>query len=146
MLTTISLPDVSVWLALSAAHHPHRQAAKAWLDTQPEGSAAFFRITYLGLLRLLTSRSVILRNGLTVLEGFAIDRTLRTDRRILFTPEPPEIEATVERLMRMLGTGASSWTDAYLGAFCQQAGLTLVTFDRGFQRGAELRLDLLTGA
>lgn len=38
---------------------------------------------------------------------------------------------------------ASLWTDAYLAAFAQEAGVSLATFDRGFRRFEGLDLTII---
>src|SRR5207245_9195644 len=50
---TISLPDVNVWIALTAEGHVHHVPARGWFAAQPDTSVAFCRITQMGLLRLI---------------------------------------------------------------------------------------------
>jgi uncharacterized protein len=55
------LPDINVWLALVLPDHVHRERALTWWERQAD-SIAFCRFTQLGLLRLLTTASVMKGN------------------------------------------------------------------------------------
>jgi len=64
-------------------------------------------------------------------------RVLRTDRRIVYLPEPaglPEIWHAFagDRV------GPNLWTDAYLCTFAHAAGLILVTFDAKIPRSPDV--------
>jgi predicted nucleic acid-binding protein len=54
-MTSLSFPDINVWLALLLADHTHRRTALDWWDRCEADSIAFCRITQLGVLRLLTT-------------------------------------------------------------------------------------------
>ena len=53
-ISDTALVDVNVWLPLVYDGHLHHLAAVSWFDQEDGKSAAFCRITQLGLLRLLT--------------------------------------------------------------------------------------------
>jgi uncharacterized protein len=55
------------------------------------------------------------------------------DDRILLAEEPAGIEAAFRRLSQSSHSSAKSWADAYLAAFASIAGMSLITFDRGFR-------------
>jgi predicted nucleic acid-binding protein len=58
--TTSLFPDINVWVALTYEGHVHHTAAAAWFAELPSDlTLAFCRFTQLGLLRLLTSASVM---------------------------------------------------------------------------------------
>src|SRR5438132_1616435 len=58
------------------------------------------------------------------------------DERVEFLrePESPAFESVFEKLSESIRPSTKLWADAYLAAFAKTAGLTLVTFDQGFQR------------
>jgi toxin-antitoxin system PIN domain toxin len=140
---TISLPDVNVWVAMAAGGHVHHVPARDWFSAQPDASVALCRVTQMGLLRLLTNRSVMGQAPRTVGQAWEVFSQLRRDRRLLFLTEPDGVEPVWCEFMLQLGVGASSWTDAYLAAFARTHACMLVTFDNGFARWAGLDLKLL---
>jgi uncharacterized protein len=142
----ISLPDVNVWLALTAEGHVHHKIARSWFYTNSENSVAFCRVTQMGFLRLLTNSKALSRGVRTVIEAWSIQHALRADPRVTFAPEPDGFETSWEQLMNRPGVGTASWTDAYLAAFTKEHQYTLVTFDRGFERWRDLQLSILAGA
>ena len=72
-----ALVDLNVWLALVYDGHVHHLAAVSWFEKVEGASAAFCRITQLGLLRLLTNR--------TVMDRFALNQ-----RDACFVLAPPK--------------------------------------------------------
>ena len=141
-MTSSVFPDINVWLALSSRDHKHSGAAWAWYRGLPPRTALVFcRMTQLGLLRLLTSHSVMGQGTLTQFQAWeAYDRLLQ-GAGAQFADEPWGLEP---RFRSVTGTEQASpkeWADAYLAAFCSVAGVTLVTFDRalaGKAKGAVL--------
>jgi uncharacterized protein len=131
--TTLFLfPDINVWLALSYQAHQHHQIARNWFESLSDSSRlCFCRISQLGLLRLLTTESVMKTEILTQSDAWRVYDQWLDDERIVFTDEP----ATLEPLFRAASHGGrpatKEWTDAYLAAFAESAGFQLVTFDRG---------------
>jgi toxin-antitoxin system PIN domain toxin len=141
----IFLPDVNVWLALIAEGHRHHAVARTWFSQQTGDSVAFCRITHVGLLRLLTNPHVVpLATAIIQLAWDRIEQ-LRTDRRVVFSPETQAIEPIWRDLMTRRGVGPSAWTDAYLAAFAMCHGHSLVTFDTDFHRWPMLDTILLRG-
>jgi toxin-antitoxin system PIN domain toxin len=124
------LPDVNVWLALAYSRHIHHVHARGWLDEVITDSVVFCRITELGLLRLLTNRSVMGEDVRSHREAWQVYDDLRADQRIHFNSETARFSAW----WRSLGEGISgnhhAWTDAYLAAFASHLGASLVTFDQ----------------
>lgn len=70
-----------------------------------------------------------------------------TDERIEFhrEPEGPEFEKLFQELSSKGRPAPKLWADAYLAAFARAAGLTLVTFDRGFEGISSVRAVILRG-
>jgi len=126
------LVDVGVWLALTYDAHPHHQAAKRWYSELGNRTAFFCRITQLGLLRLLTHRAVMKSDTLTQRQAWKIYDTLRGETRTAFLSEAGSIGPELRRLTNRRTSSSKMWTDAYLAALANSAGLSVVTFDGGF--------------
>ena len=73
----------------------------------------------------------------TQLEAWQQYDRLLADANCAFHPEPDD-STHLERLLRTLTSArqvsSKQWPDAYLAAFAQVAGLTLVTFDRALHK------------
>jgi hypothetical protein len=131
-------PDVNVWLALTYQGHVHHRAAKDWFDSLAREAQLFFcRITQLGLLRLLTTETVMGKGEvMSQAEAWAAyDRWLEDDR-VSFLSEPPEIERAFPALSRLKQPAPKDWADSYLTAFAMASDLRLVTFDRALHAKA----------
>jgi hypothetical protein len=127
----MTLPDVNVWLALAWEGHRHHEKARAWFDAQPDGMLAFCRVTQMGLLRLLTQPAVMGEDVLTQRGAWQVHDALMGDARCVFQAEPQGLEPAWKRLSSREDAAHRRWTDDYLAAFAAEAGLELVTFDRG---------------
>ncbi len=57
-MSSLSFPDINVWLALATPEHVHATIAKRWWDEE-DGTIAFSRFTQMGFLRLLTTDAVM---------------------------------------------------------------------------------------
>ena len=129
----IDLPDVNVWLAFSVADHVHHQRARRYWYDEAEDELAFCRVTALGFLRLSTNAKAMYGKPLTVPQAWQAYRAFRQLPEVLFVAETEDCETWLERWA--LGNQATphGWTDAYLAAFAQGAGLRLVSFDGDFK-------------
>ena len=137
-------PDINVWLAASAAAHIHHSVASRWFDSlPPEARVCFCRVTQMGLLRLLTSESVMGPEVLTQGEAWKAYDEFLEDDHIEFAPEPAELEIEFRRRSSRPHPTSKTWTDDYLAAFAASGDLTLVTFDQAF-RGRVRNLKLLS--
>jgi predicted nucleic acid-binding protein len=58
------------------------------------------------------------------------------DSRIVFLPEPDDLEKDFRSRSRLPSPSPKVWADAYLLAFASVAGLKLVTFDRALESRA----------
>ncbi|MDX2150364.1 MAG: TA system VapC family ribonuclease toxin [Bryobacteraceae bacterium] len=128
---TTYLPDVNVWLALAVEGHVHHEPSRRWLEEEAAGSTLLFcRVTEMGLLRLLTSRSILGRDALSPAAAWKVRDAFFQDDRIRFEAEPPEAESWWRRATTAeKSAGPSFWTDAWLASFAAATGATLVTFD-----------------
>jgi toxin-antitoxin system PIN domain toxin len=126
----IYLPDVNVWLALASRRHVHASLCSNWMNSLPSAEVAFCRVTQMGLLRLLTTQSVMGNDVLSNRDAWRVYRTILADERIQFAPEPFALEQEWRRLTSQQGRSPKIWTDAYLAALARAGGMQLVTLDR----------------
>ncbi|MGP8186524.1 MAG: TA system VapC family ribonuclease toxin [Terracidiphilus sp.] len=134
--------DVNVWLALSTRDHQHFEAAWKWyMSTPQETVLTFCRFTQLGYLRLLTTQGVMGKGTLSQAEAWqAYDQWIEAAGAELIG-EPLGVEPGFRSRSSAEQASPKEWADAYLAAFAEAAGLTLVTFDRALAakvEGAEL--------
>ncbi len=129
--TSSVFPDINVWLALSTPDHQHFRVAWDWYTALPDVCVlAFCRITQLGLLRLLTTQSVMGRGTLTQAEAWqAYDHWIEA-AGAEFADEPEELEPAFRALSVTQQASPKEWADAYLAAFSDISGFPLITFDR----------------
>ena len=124
-------PDINLWLALSSGNHMHYEAAWAWYRSLAESEELYFcRQTQLGLLRLLTSKSAIADMVCTQRAAWQVYEQWRIKSSVGFLDEPAGIDAIFRAATDRDEVSPKVWTDAYLSAFAEAAGLTLVTFDK----------------
>jgi len=138
-----ALPDINIWLALSFSGHPHHAAALKWFDSMPADSCVFCRMTQQGYLRLASNPRVFGVDALSLPRAWKAYDSLLSDERVGFMAEPVGVEPRWRTYTAGESYSVKIWNDAYLAAFSREAGLHLVTFDRGFRRHSGLRLKLL---
>ena len=127
-MTSLTFPDINVWLALVASEHVHHASASRWWE-QETGRIGFLRLTQLGLLRLMTTAAAMDGKPLTMAQAWQVHDRLFDDDRVEFIQEPAGMEA---RFRECASGGAASpklWADAWLQAFAECAGAAMVTFD-----------------
>lgn len=132
---TSYFPDINVWLALAYEAHEHHRAATVWFAGLQEETAYFCRVTQLGFLRLLTHPSVMRDDVRSPAQAWEAYDVLLTDQRVCFQEEADagQVEYALRRLSSPKRLSSKQWPDAYLAAFAQSEGLTLITFDRGLR-------------
>jgi predicted nucleic acid-binding protein len=59
---------------------------------------------------------------------------LAGDERVEFVPEPPAVERAFRGLSSSAHASPKLWADAYLTAFANECGGSVVTFDRSLAR------------
>ena len=123
--------DVNVWLALSTRDHQHFAPAWSWYTgVPPETVLTFCRFTQLSYLRLLTTQSVMGKGTLSQTEAWqAYDQWIEAAGAELIG-EPLGVEFGFRLKSSGMLASPKEWADAYLAAFAEAGGLTLVTFDR----------------
>ncbi len=139
------LPDTNVWLALTFDSHAHHRQAVAWFDTLAPGSCAFCRFTQQGLLRLATNPSVMQDDAVTMAKAWAFYDAFLGDDRVYFAQEPAGLEQNWRRHTNKRAYTHRVWSDAYLVAFAEAAGLKNVSFDRGLGEYSGVRPLILRG-
>ena len=78
--TSLSFPDVNVWMAILLENHVHRPAGLTWWQAS-EGPIAFTRFTQISMLRLLTTSAAMDGKPLTMEDAWrAHDRLFEDDR------------------------------------------------------------------
>jgi predicted nucleic acid-binding protein len=97
----------------------------------------------MAFLRLLTNPKVMGEDILSPGAAIAVYRQLFSDERVRFEAEPANPEDAWVSLMSIGSASGSTWTDAYLAAFAMEAGIRLISFDRGMRRWPGLALELL---
>lgn len=132
------LPDVNVWLALLNAQHPHHARATHYWEHSAAQHIAFCRITMLGLLRLSTNKAVMGGTPYTTEQAWQAYQTVTSLPEVGFASEPSGIEAVMQKYTLRAQFLQADWTDAYLAAFAQLAGLRMVSFDKGFEHYGDL--------
>lgn len=137
-MTSLSFPDVNVWLAVLLADHVHRAPARQWWTSDPSAIIAFCRFTQIGVLRLLTTAAAMNGKPLTMSAAWHAYDRLFEDDRVALLPEPDSLDPAFRNLSRSRLASPKVWADAYIVAFAARSNGTLVTFDRALgNRGTD---------
>lgn len=135
-MSSLSFPDINVWLAIAAPEHIHAPVARTWWE-QENGTIAFCRLTQLGFLRLMTTAAVMDGKPLTMNEAWRVYDRLYKDDRVMFISEPIEVDGRFREKATGQTASPKTWADAWLLAVAQASEGVLVTFDRALAgRGA----------
>lgn len=140
-MNTLNFLDANVWLALVWSRHLHSERARSWFEQagREEEQFLFCRFTQLTVLRLLTTAQIMGPDTRTMSEAWSLWDRIWADTRIMFLPEPDDLEREFRSRSRLSSRSPKVWADAYLLAFAAVAGLKFVTFDRALQpRGADV--------
>ena len=133
-MSSLSFPDINVWLALLIEDHIHRPAALAWWRADRSHQVAFSRLTQIGVLRLLTTSAAMNGQPLSMAEARSAHDYLYLDDRVVFLPEPPTLEEAFRSTASNDQVSPRVWADAYTAAFAEAAGAQVVTFDQALAR------------
>lgn len=124
-------PDVNVWVALHHQIHEFHERALEWFEgMDSESVLVFCRQTQLGFFRLLTTDAVMGDEVLTQRQCWALYRRWISGGKATLQSEPHDMDRAFELRSTKDSASPKEWTDAYLAAFADMAGLRLVTFDR----------------
>jgi len=86
----------------------------------------------MGFLRLLTNARVMRQSVMSQARAWEIYYHIRSETGTLLLAEPDGIEAHWRQLTSKASSSNEFWTDCYLRAFADAAGLILATFDKRF--------------
>jgi toxin-antitoxin system PIN domain toxin len=134
-MTSLSFPDVNVWLAVLLADHVHRASARKWWERDQSAVIAFSRFTQISVLRLLTTAVPMNGKPLTMSAAWRAYDRLFEDDRVVLLPEPHSFEPAFRDLSSPRLASPKRWADAYIVAFAARHNGTLVTFDRALANG-----------
>jgi uncharacterized protein len=138
-MNTLNFLDANVWLALLWSRHVHSETARSWFERAGEEQFLFCRFTQITVLRLLTTEKIMGKDAKTMSEAWSLWDRIWADSRIVFLPEPEDLEKEFRTRSRLSTRSPKVWADAYLLAFASVADLKLVTFDRALKsRGANV--------
>lgn len=132
-MNALNFLDANVWLALIWSRHVHSERAQLWFEQAGEEQFFFCRFTQVTVLRLLTTAQVMGKDARTMTEAWSLWDRIWADTRIVFLPEPDDIEREFRSRSRLSSRSPKVWADAYLLALAAVAGLKLVTFDRALK-------------
>ena len=128
-MTSLTFPDINVWLALVTSEHVHHASASRWWE-QETNRIGFSRLTQLGFLRLMTTAAAMDGKPLAMAEAWRVHNRLFDDDRVAFIPEPTGIETRFRECASGRTASPKLWADAWLQAFAECAGGAMATFDR----------------
>jgi toxin-antitoxin system PIN domain toxin len=135
---TFLFPDVNVLLALAHDMHPHHEVALSFFSEVdlPSYLSTFYlcRVTQLGLLRLLTNRSALGIEALTLRQAWQAFDRFSDFWKATFLDEPPEFDDLFRQYTRRDEVSTKVWSDGYVVALAAASGLRLVTFDRALAK------------
>lgn len=139
-MTSLSFPDVNVWLALSDRDHLHHPQARGWWEQQ-SGAICFTRTTQLGFLRLVTTDVAKRGKPLTMAGAWQAYDWFFQDDKATFFHESANTEPNFRRAPSDRSVSPKVWADAWLLAVAEAAGGVVVTFYRALgARGAHCLL------
>jgi uncharacterized protein len=90
-MSSLSFPDINVWLAIATPEHVHSPVARGWRNKETE-AIAFYRLSKLGFLRLMTTADVMDGKPLTMSEAWRVYDHLYEDDRVTFISERPDVD------------------------------------------------------
>jgi toxin-antitoxin system PIN domain toxin len=134
-MNTLNFLDANVWLALLWSRHVHSERARLWFEQVSEQQFFFCRFTQITVLRLLTTEPIMGKDTKTMSEAWSLWDRIWADSRIMFFPEPDDLEKAFRSRSRLSSPSPKVWADAYLLAFASVAGLKFVTLDHALKSG-----------
>ncbi len=138
------LADVNVLFAIIVKDHQHCGLANKWLSgIQSSSQIGVCRVTQMGLLRLLTRRTVMGDGLLSAVEAWNIVNVMMSDDRFFWVDDTIQVNLAWSEIIGGLGGQETPNTDTYLAALATASGLTLATLDSSFKRFPHLKLWLL---
>jgi toxin-antitoxin system PIN domain toxin len=137
-LAAIDLPDINVWIALSAPDHVHRARAERYWSEEASSELAFNAVTMLGLVRVCSNAPSFAGVPLSPTAAWTVFQSWTGFDQVVYLSDPGECLKMLDSFMASGPASRRTWTDSYLAAFAITAGLRLVSFDGDFHRFTDL--------
>jgi len=116
---------------MASSAHVHHIQAKSWYESLGDDEGLIFcRFTQLGLLRLLTTAGAMGNRVKSQRQAWEIYDEFLFAGNARLMQEPRSLDESFRRLANLDSASPKDWADSYLAAFAEEAGLTLVTFDK----------------
>jgi toxin-antitoxin system PIN domain toxin len=132
-MNMLNFLDANVWLALLWSRHVHSERARSWFEQASDEQFYFCRFTQITVLRLLTTEKLMGKDTKSMPEAWNLWDRIWADDRVVFLPEPEDLEKEFRKRSRLSSRSPKVWADAYLLAFASVADLKLVTFDQALK-------------
>jgi toxin-antitoxin system PIN domain toxin len=130
----IDLPDVNVWLALTDPDHAHHARAEHYWRNEKAPQIALFRVTLLGMLRLLSNAKAMNGNPFSPKEAWEIGQTYLNLPEVTLYADPPGADQHLAQWSKAKFFHPKLWTDACLAALALEHGCRVVSFDADFAK------------
>lgn len=141
----LAIADVNVLLPVLTEGHAHYQPAARWWSRCADETVGLCLPVHMALLRLLSNARVMGSGILQPEQAWEVLDRLRADPRVVTIEQIPPLHARHwQANIRGRQPTPNLWTDAWLAALAQALDCEVVTFDRGFQAYAGLKLQLLS--
>jgi len=140
----VELLDNNVLISAFRSDLEHHVVAKSWLEDALNSGVALrhFPTVEVGFLRVVTHPKVF-NPPSTMAEASGFLRVLCEAPNVEIVPWTPSCRGRLLALCSELSLSGNDCNDALLAAVALEKGLRMVTFDRGFQRFPDLKLELL---
>jgi uncharacterized protein len=132
-MNTLIFLDANVWLALLWSRHIHSERARSGFEQAGQEQFLFGRFTRVTVLRLLTTERIMGVDTKSLAEAWSLWDRIWADDRVVFVPEPEDIEKESRSRSRRPSRSPKVWADSYMLAFTAVADLKLITFDRALK-------------
>jgi toxin-antitoxin system PIN domain toxin len=130
----IDLPDVSVWLALTDPDHAHHARAEHYWTKEKAPRVALFRVTLLGMLRLLSNPKSMNGNPFTAERAWEIGQTYLSLPEVALYPDSPVADKHLAQWSKAKFFSPGLWTDAWIAALALEHSCRVVSFDADFAK------------
>ena len=136
-MNTLNFLDANVWLALLWSRHAHSERARSWFEQASDEQFYFCRFTQITVLRLLTTEKLMGKDTKSMPEAWNLWDRIWADDRVVFLPEPEDLEKEFRKRLRLSSRSPKVWADAYILAFASVADLKLVTLDQALKSSGD---------
>src|ERR1700675_2842852 len=113
-MNTLNFLDANVWLALLWSRHIHSERARSWFEDAGQEQFLFGRFTQITVLRLLTTEQIMGVDTESMAEAWSLLDRIWADDRVVFVPEPEDIDKELRARSRVHSPSPKVWPDAYM--------------------------------